>query len=265
MAVLVLVLTGLAAFDFAQAREAGHYVLRPASARSEAPRAQAPDKPNAPTDAQIKAEVERRLAELRPRPALKVTVADATVTLTGTLPNAWAKHEVIDAARQAPGLKFVVSEIEIPRAETDAVLALEVGQELLRSSVYTVYDDVTGGVRNGVVTLRGRVISPAGVERLGELAARIRGVQAVNNEIREMPPSQSDDRLRYDIAYGIYGDPMFLNLSMTLTPPIHVVVENGRVTLVGRVHTKNEKDRADLIAKLRAGASRVESKLQVDR
>src|SRR5439155_21018014 len=132
----------------------------------------------------IRTEVERRLSELRPRPALNVTVADAIVTLTGTLPDAWAKHEVIDAARQAPGLKFVVSEIEIPRAENDTVLALEVGQELLRSTAYTVYDEVTGGVRDGVVTLRGRVASPASVERLGELAARIRGVQAVNNEIR---------------------------------------------------------------------------------
>src|SRR5439155_13301773 len=150
VAVMVLVLIRPA--------EAGRYVLRPASSRSDAPLAQAPGNAVAPADAQIKTEVERRLSELRPRPALNVTVADAIVTLTGTLPDAWAKHEVIDAARQAPGLKFVVSEIEIPRAENDAVLALEVGQELLRSSVYTVYDDVTGGVRNGVVTLRGRVI-----------------------------------------------------------------------------------------------------------
>ena len=230
--------------------------------------AQSPGTPGsavAPTDAQIKADVERRLSELRPRPPLKVTVMDGTVTLTGKLQNAWAKHEAIDAARRAAGLKFVVSEIEIPRADSDASLALEVGQELLRSPIYTVYDDVTGGVRDGVVTLRGRVISAGKIERLGEFVARIRGVQAVNNEIRAMATSISDDQLRFAIAQGIYTDPSFLNLSMAIMPPIHVLVENGRVTLIGRVHTEIEKKRAEAIAQMAAGPARVENKLQVDK
>ena len=236
----------------------------PVSARSRFAPEQTASNAGAPTDAQIKADVERRLSEIRPRPPLKVTVANAEVTLSGKLPSAWAKMEAIDAARKAPGLKFVVSEIEIPRAESDAALAFEVGQELLRSPEYSVWDDVTGGVRDGVVTLRGRVIQASKIDRLGELVARIRGVQALNNEIREMATSISDDRLRYDIAYGIYADPMFLNLTMALMPPIHVLVENGRVTLIGRVHTMIEKERAGAIAQSRAGASRVENNLRVD-
>ncbi|MGB7218911.1 MAG: BON domain-containing protein [Vicinamibacterales bacterium] len=218
-----------------------------------------------PSDAQIKAEVERRLAELRPRPKLKVTVAATVVTLSGTVPDAWAKREAIDAARRAAGLTFVVSEIEIPRADSDAALALDVGQELLRSPIYSVFDDVTGGVRDGVVTLRGRVISASKVERLGELVARIRGVQAVNNEIREMATSISDDQLRWAVAQGIYGDAMFLNINMVTMPPIHIVVENGRVTLIGRVHTEIEKQRAGTIAQSIAGPARVENQLRVDK
>lgn len=218
----------------------------------------------APTDPQIKADVERRLSQVRPRLSLKVTVEDAMVTLSGKVPNAWAKQEAIDAARKAPGLKFVVSEIEIPRADSDRSLALEVGQALLRSPIYTVYDDVTGGVRDGVVTLRGRVTAPVKVERLGELVARIRGVQSVTNDIRTLPESISDNDLRFEIAYAIYADPMFLNLNMVTLPPIHVVVENGHVTLTGRVRTEIERRRAEVIAQSAAGPARVENKLQVD-
>ena len=255
--VLLLVLIGPA--------EAGHYSFRPASTGPMAAPGQSPGSAVAPTDAQIKADVERRLSELRPRPGLKVTVLDAVVELSGTVPSAWAKLQAIDAARRAAGLKFVVSDIEIPRADSDAALALLVGRELLRSPAYTVYDDVAGGVRDGVVTLRGRVTSPVKVERLGELVARVRGVQAVTNEIRTIAESISDNDLRLEIAYGIYGDPMFLNLSMTTMPPIHIVVENGRVTLVGRVHTEIESRRAEAITQTIAGPSRVENRLEVDR
>jgi len=102
-------------------------------------------------------------------------------------------------------------------------------------------------------------------QRLGELVARVRGVQAVTNEIRTIAESISDNDLRLEIAYGIYGDPMFLNLSMTTMPPIHIVVENGRVTLVGRVHTEIESRRAEAITQTIAGPSRVENRLEVDR
>jgi hyperosmotically inducible protein len=234
----------------------------PESPRPAAARAQ--NQTATPTDPQIKADVERRLAELRPRPSLTVRVEDAIVTLSGRVPNAWAKQEAIDAARRAAGLKFVVSEIEIPRAENDRGLAFEVGQAILRSSTYTVYDDVTGGVRDGVVTLRGRVTAPVKADRLAELVARIRGVQSVKNDIEVLPASISDNDLRLEVAYSIYGDPMFLNLNMTTLPPIHVIVENGRVTLIGRVHTELEKKRAEVIAQTIAGPARVENRLLVD-
>jgi len=47
------------------------------------------------------------------------------------------------------------------------------------------YDDVTVLVHEGIVTLRGEVLDAADAERLAELAARVNGVVAVQNDIEE--------------------------------------------------------------------------------
>lgn len=68
---------------------------------------------------------------------------------------------------------------------------------------------------------------------IGDLVARVPGVRAVDNKISTLPVSRFDDELRVAIASRIYRDPLFWVYAIHVNPPIHVVVENGHVTLTG--------------------------------
>ena len=56
-----------------------------------------------------------------------------------------------------------------------------------------------------------------------------------------LPASSFDDQLRQQIARAIYGNANFWNYAMMRNPPIHIIVERGRVTLTGVV--RSEVDR----------------------
>src|SRR5947208_1165766 len=68
-------------------------------------------------DAQAKADIERRIADLK-LGASRVTVAvrDHVVALDGTVPSLWLKRQVIDRARKTKGIVEVDSTIDIARA-----------------------------------------------------------------------------------------------------------------------------------------------------
>ena len=50
-----------------------------------------------------------------------------------------------------------------------------------------------------------------------------------------------DDTLRYRIARAIYGNPSFWNYAARAHPPIHIIVERGRVRLTGVVNSNVER------------------------
>ena len=72
-----------------------------------------------------------------------------------------------------------------------------------------------------------------------ERIAKVKGVQAIDNRLVILPASESDDRLRVVIATAIYRDEAFTHYSM-VDPPVHVIVNNGHVTLVGFVRSQIE-------------------------
>ncbi|MBM3818821.1 MAG: BON domain-containing protein [Acidimicrobiia bacterium] len=146
---------------------------------------------------------------------------------------------------------------------TDEDIAADVAQHVQRYVFFTIFDDVDVQVDHGVVTLAGRVTMPYKVEALGELAARVDGVEAVQNEIRTLPVSQFDDDLRYGIARRLYGDPLFWHAAIQVNPPIHIVVERGAVTLTGVVLSEVERRVAETIARSSLAFS-VTNKLRVE-
>jgi hyperosmotically inducible protein len=78
--------------------------------------------------------------------------------------------------------------------------------------------------------------------------ARAQGVTAVRNRIDVLPVSQFDDDLRVRIARAIYGSPTFRHYGSRVNPPIHIVVERGRVTLEGVVNNDTDRLMARAIA-----------------
>jgi hyperosmotically inducible protein len=106
---------------------------------------------------------------------------------------------------------------------------------------FTIFDDVSANVEDGVVTLTGRVTMPYKREDIEKRVARIDGVREVRDQITVLPVSQFDNRLRYQIARAIYGHPNFWNYAIGPNPSIHIIVEHGHVTLTGVVN--NDLDR----------------------
>jgi hyperosmotically inducible protein len=106
----------------------------------------------------------------------------------------------------------------------------------------TIFDDINVRVENGTVTLGGKVTMPFKRDDVGRRVEGLEGVRSVRNEIEVLPVSIQDDILRKKIARAIYGNPAFWRLAALPNPPIHIIVEHGRVTLTGVV--PSEVDRA---------------------
>jgi hyperosmotically inducible protein len=123
-----------------------------------------------------------------------------------------------------------------------AALTGAVVRSITTYSGFTIFDDVTINADDGTVTLRGKVTMPFKRDEIGRRVERIDGVRAVRNEIDVLPVSIHDEALRRRIARAIYGNPAFWRYAAMPSPPIHIIVEHGRVTLTGVV--PSDVDRA---------------------
>jgi len=139
----------------------------------------------------------------------------------------------------------------------------DIAQEVVTYPRFTVFDDVTGSVDQGVVTLKGKVTMPYKVKEIERRVSRVVGVKQVRNEIEVLPVSFFDDELRYGIARSIYGNPAFWLYAAMANPPIHILVEHGRVTLTGVVNNNVERMLARSLASA-FGAFSVQNELRTD-
>jgi hyperosmotically inducible protein len=117
----------------------------------------------------------------------------------------------------------------------------DVQKQVLRYAWFGIFDNVETQVNDGVVTLYGKVTMPFKRNDIEKRVAKVDGVKTVVNKIEVLPVSQFDDRLRMQLARAIYGSPHFRPFANMVNPPIHIVVERGRVTLEGVVN--NNVDR----------------------
>jgi len=127
---------------------------------------------------------------------------------------------------------------------------------------YSIFDSVTAGARNGVVTLDGRVTSIEKKKQIAASVGRTPGVSRVNDQIQVLPESALDVELRRTIANAIYGHPTFWPYASMVRPPIHIVVEHGAVRLTGTVASDAEHRLAYALAQV-PRASRVTNDLRV--
>jgi hyperosmotically inducible protein len=128
---------------------------------------------------------------------------------------------------------------------------------------FTIFDDVNASVKDGVVTLTGKVTMPYKRDDIEKRVGKIAGVQSVVDKIEVLPVSQFDEELRYRIARSIYGHSNFWNYAIMPNPPIHIVVEHGRVTLTGVVNSNIDRVLARSLA-TQFGAFSVTNDLKTD-
>jgi osmotically-inducible protein OsmY len=193
-----------------------------------------------------------------------VSVAGGIVTLRGNVPTLWLKQRAIEETAKVDDVISVVSELTVPRGESDQHIAALVATRLQRYVFFTIFDDANVEVDNGIVTLTGRVTMPYKSEAFADLAARVPGVQEVRNEVRTLPVSLFDDQLRYAVARRIYGDELFVRYAVQVNPPIHIIVERGHVALTGVVNSEVERRKAEAIARATFSVMSVTNKLSIE-
>ena len=215
------------------------------------------------SDAELTRNIQRQLSNLdygSRRPV--ISVSGGVVTVTGSVVNLWLKEETINRILKVQGIESIMAELMIPKAESDEKLVKEVGDKIRSYDLFTVYDDFQGRVKNGIVYLGGAVTEPKKLTDVVERVAKIKGVQAIENKVTVLPPNQSDDRLRLAIATAIYRMPEFERYSMA-DPPIHIIVHNSRVILVGIVRADIEKRKALEAARFVEGSLAIEDRIQL--
>jgi osmotically-inducible protein OsmY len=218
-----------------------------------------------PSDRQLQAAVIKSLQDhhlVRGKDP-QVEASGGTVMLSGQVRSLWEKEETIKWSRAVAGVKTLVSDLEIARAESDKKISDTLGERVLHYGRYTVFDDISGRVLNGAVTLEGAVTAEEKSNDIQEMAARIQGVQAVTNKLRVYPASQADDRLRAAVAQRIFGDPDLVRYAQQVNPPIHIIVEHGTVMLKGFVDSMVDKQRVDSRVRDIFGLQKLDNQLQI--
>ncbi len=90
------------------------------------------------------------------------------------------------------------------RADT---VRAEIRQELLQLPYYSVFDFLAFKYDRGTAVLMGYAYAPTLKQDAERAVKRVPGVDTVQDTVEQLPPSQSDDEIRWRVYYAIYNDP----------------------------------------------------------
>jgi hyperosmotically inducible protein len=154
------------------------------------------------------------------------------------------------------GLLLALGAVQIPSisaqaprgAGNQAWLMNEVRHQLVLLPYYSVFDNLAYRVDGDKVTLMGQVRRPDIKDDAAKAVKGIEGVQSVDNQIQVLPVSPMDDQIRRAEFQAIYSFPSLQKYSDMALAPIHIIVDNGHVTLEGVVDNEADKDAAGIRA-----------------
>lgn len=130
-------------------------------------------------------------------------------------------------------------------------------------SDFGVFDNIAFKLSGYDVMLVGQVTRPTLKSDAEREVKRIEGVEKVVNRIQVLPVSFHDDRLRRDVFDAIYGYGPLQHYGVGSNRPIHIIVNNGHVTLEGVVDRRADKDIAGIRANGVFGVFTVQNNLVV--
>ena len=199
----------------------------------------------------------------------------------------WVIASILGLFLLAPSV-LPQEEAATPDAKQQAMLKLaqEVRKQIVTQPQYGVFDSLHFAIEGSTVILRGKVSRPTLKSSVENAVRRIEGVNNVKNEIEVLPVSPNDDRLRAAVYASIYGYPALQRYTsnrggprgipsiahiaggITNDPPsgyhaIHIIVENGNVTLTGVVDSDMDLALAGMRANSVPGVFSVDNDLQV--
>lgn len=161
------------------------------------------------------------------------------------------------------GLAFgtLVSANANPSASS-ATLMKQIRHELLTLPYYGVFDNLAFKVDGNTVTLYGQVVRPTTRSDAAARVAHISNVARVINHIEVLPLSSFDDSTRVQTYRAIFRTGGLYRYAMGANPSVHIIINNGHVTLEGVVDNKTDANLAYIAANGVPGVFSVTNHLQ---
>ncbi|HTR36530.1 MAG TPA: BON domain-containing protein [Bryobacteraceae bacterium] len=128
----------------------------------------------------------------------------------------------------------------LPGPDNEAQMAKQIRHKLLTLPYYSIFTDLAFQLEpGGVVVLEGACPPepPWDIKSDAErVVKKVPGVTKVVNNIKELPLSPMDWQIRRAVARAIYGESSIgMRYGYQALPSIHIIVDNGHVTLEGVV------------------------------
>jgi len=128
---------------------------------------------------------------------------------------------------------------------------------------YGVFDHITYQVNGSTVVLGGSVASLGTRKEAERVIKSVPGVERVENNIRDLPPSPSDDRIRRRLATTLANSGGLSRYLAWTNPPVRLIVDHGRVSLEGYVDNRSDANTMNILANGVPGVFTVENHLIV--
>jgi hyperosmotically inducible protein len=150
-------------------------------------------------------------------------------------------------------------------ADSKTTIASQVGHELKMLPWYGVFDNLQYEVNGSEVILSGQVVSDHAVTKddAAKAVEHITGVTKVVNNIEILPLSPFDNQIRRAEYRTIFSTAGLGRYTMGAIPPVHIIVANGHVTLVGTVMNQMDRNIAGIAANSVPGVFSVTNNLQI--
>ncbi len=156
-------------------------------------------------------------------------------------------------------------------------------REIIGLPNYGVFDWITFSIDGYNVILKGYASRPTLKDSAERVVKNIEGVANIDNRIQVLSLSGNDDRVRTEAYFRIYGhpsltrynpnrgSPLFMSPTRMMTGltqdppigfhPIHIIVNNGNITLYGTVLTEADKAIAGMAANQVSGSFTIDNEL----
>jgi hyperosmotically inducible protein len=196
----------------------------------------------------------------------RILYAGLTISFITLAPLIAGAARSVNGATIAVASQRPLAQQESSQARTQVLLIKEIRHELVMLPYYSLFDWLQFEVQpDGAVTLKGEVTRPNLKSDAENVVKKIEGVEKVVNQSEVLPLSPNDDRIRRAVYRAIFNfnSPLF-RYATGAVPSIHIIVNNGNVTLKGVVASQADGNLANVKAKGVSGVFNVKNELSVE-
>ncbi len=190
---------------------------------------------------------------------VRVAADEGIVTLSGTVKDITARRLASLEAQKIDGVRGIIDAMVVePVQRSDGAIQDDILRRFEGDSLLRGAGEVRIEVEDGIVSLLGQVHSLAELEEASLVAGEVAGVRAIDTELSiARDEYRPDETVKRDVLAAFENDVYLSDC------PVNVMVDDGKITLIGAVSSVFEKERAANEAWWTPGVKGVNNKIEV--